>query len=232
MENTLQTLAEHYQKTYEVTYEFWKERNNTFLALLGVIGVGALLSFGTQDTNSLIVYAIAKFLGVTDVVYIESLQKSFPFALLQSILLIVVFYLMVNLYHRTVTVLRNYCYLADVECEIRQNLQLSYLQYSFTREGSYYWSNRRSLMGAVKWIYILLLGFLLLAFLGGRIYGDFVQQNILLTIIDIILVSPTILFFIGYAFVSISKDQPKASAKQLPLAEKDHISLSGAIPKS
>ena len=42
---TAQLLAEHYQKTYELTYEFWKQRNRTFILLIGVIGVATLLTF-------------------------------------------------------------------------------------------------------------------------------------------------------------------------------------------
>ena len=50
MENT-ELWTEHYQKTYELTYELWKQRNVTFLALLGVIGVATLLTFGAAQTN-------------------------------------------------------------------------------------------------------------------------------------------------------------------------------------
>src|SRR5919112_4694965 len=96
---TAQLLAEHYQKTYELTYEFWKQRNRTFILLIGVIGVATLLTFRPSDTQPLLLYWIVNVLGVTDVQSIEELRSSFPFGILQSILLIVVFYLMFNLIH-------------------------------------------------------------------------------------------------------------------------------------
>jgi hypothetical protein len=108
MKDNAQILAEHYQKTYELTYELWKQRNQTFLILLAVIGAATLLTFGATQTNPLLVRWIAKGLDITDKQEIQDLGKSFPFGLLQSLLLVVVFYLVVNLYHRALYVLRNY----------------------------------------------------------------------------------------------------------------------------
>src|SRR6266404_1560775 len=93
-------LVQHYQKTYELTYEMWKQRNRTFLLLLGVIGVATILTFRAPQANSLLVDLIRKLLDVSEPARIDELRNSFPFGLLQSILLVAVFYLMVNLYHR------------------------------------------------------------------------------------------------------------------------------------
>ena len=38
-------LAEHYQKTYELTLSMWEQRNRTFLVLLGTVGVATILTF-------------------------------------------------------------------------------------------------------------------------------------------------------------------------------------------
>ena len=206
-----EALVEHYQKTYELTYEMWKQRNRTFLLLLGVIGVATLLTFRAPEANSLLVDLIRKLFDVSDPVRIDELRKSFPFGLLQSILLIAVFYLMVNLYHRALYVLRNYSYLSNLEQEIRQHLSLAEGTVSFTRESTFYWGGRHgSLLGFVKWVYIAFLGLLLLAFLGGRIVDDFRIGNVPLAVIDIIIAIPTLLFFLAYAKSSVSLDTEHA----------------------
>jgi hypothetical protein len=201
-----QLLTEHYQKTYELTYELWKQRNITFLVLLGVIGIATLLTFGPAQTNPLLIAWIAKVLGITERAEIAELRSSFPFAILQSLLLIVVFYLMVNLYHRALYILRNYRYLGELEREIRDHLQLSKDSVSFTRESSFYWGDRALLLGAVKWMYILFVGALLLAFLGGRTYRDFGSGNSVLGLVDLSVSVPTIVFFVAYAYSTVSLD--------------------------
>ena len=180
MKDNAEILAEHYQKTYELTYELWKQRNQTFLILLAVIGAATLLTFSATQTNPLLVRWIAKVLDVTDKQDIQELGKSFPFGLLQSLLLIVIFYLVVNLYHRALYVLRNY------------------------------WSDRAFLQSAVKWCYIVLVGCLLFAFLGGRIYEDFRTRTLALAVVDLVISIATSLFFLAYARSSVSMDTEKA----------------------
>src|ERR1700704_3909053 len=36
-------LVDHYQNTYELVFRLWGQRNRTFLLLLGVVGLAALL---------------------------------------------------------------------------------------------------------------------------------------------------------------------------------------------
>lgn len=216
MEN-VKLLTEHYEKTYELTYELWKQRNLTFLVLLGVIGAATLLTFGPAQTNPLLIAWMAKVLSISESTRIAELKTSFPFAILQSLFLVVVFYLMVNLYHRALYVLRNYRYLGELEHEIREQLKLPVESVSFTRESTFYWSDRAPLLGAVKWVYILFLGALLFAFLGGRTYHDFAAGNILLGLLDLTISVPTIVFFAAYAYSSVSLD---AAEKVLGRARK------------
>lgn len=211
MDERATALTEHYQKTYELTYSLWHQRNRIFLILLAVISVATLLTFGAVKTDSLFVYIVAKFFGITDIAGREEIRQSFPFALLQSILLMVVFYLMINLYHRTQYVLRNYKYLGQLEREIRQALQLPADSISFTRESTFYWSDRPWLAGIVKWIYIAMLGLLLICFLGGRLLEDFRTDNLFLGIAELLIAVPTVLFFLAYAMSSVvfdSKEPP------------------------
>ena len=88
MGEKVQALTEHYQKTFELTYEMWRERNKIFVLLLVVIGVALLLALHIPGTNSLLVDAIVKFLGITDPARINQLYNTFPFDVLLSILLV------------------------------------------------------------------------------------------------------------------------------------------------
>lgn len=85
----------------------WKQRNRTLLLLLAVIVWATLLTFRAPQANSLLVDLIRKLLDESAPTRIYEFRKSFPFGLLQSILLIAVFYPMVNLYHRAFPVRRN-----------------------------------------------------------------------------------------------------------------------------
>ena len=84
-------LIEHYQKTYELTYQLWSQRNRTFLLLLAVIGAAAVLTYRPSDANPLLAAWLGKLLGLQGEARVAKLQGSFPFALLHSALLVVVF---------------------------------------------------------------------------------------------------------------------------------------------
>lgn len=199
-------LADHYQKTYELTWDLWRQRNTTFLVLLCVIAASTLLTFGSAETQPLLVRWLAKTLEITDRQDILELSRSFPFGLLQSLLLVVVFYLMVNLYHRALYVLRNYRYLACLEREIRRELGVLADSAAFTREGKFYWTDRVILQSAVKWCYIVLVGVLLFAFLIGRIYQDFRTRTLTLAVAELLVATATGVFFLAYAKSSVSMD--------------------------
>jgi hypothetical protein len=218
MKNNGEILAEHYQKTYELTLDLWKERNRIFLALVAVIGAATILTFNPANANPLLALWAGKALGVADT---QGFGKSFPFGLVQSILLVVVFYLTVNLYHRALAVGRNYQYLGDLENEIREQLGSEPHSVAFTREGTYYWQAQKRLQKAVKWCFILLVGSLLFAFLGGRTYNDFKLGKILLALVDMLFSFTTGLFFVAYAMVSVSLDRPNRAPKKQskPLAK-------------
>ena len=207
MQTRATLMVDHYQKTFELTYELWRQRNRTFLLLLGVIGVATLLTFRVPEANSLLVDLVAKALNVRDASRIEVLRKSFPFGILQSILLFVVFYLMVNLYHRALSVLRNFRYLGMLEAEIREDLDLQEPTVSFSREGDFYWGNRGPVLGVVKWIYIVLLGALLLSFLIGKSIDDVRTGSGILIVVDAVMGIPTLFFFAAYVRSSIRLDR-------------------------
>ena len=227
MVDTANILAEHYQKTYELTLELWKQRNQTFLTMLGVIAASTILTFSPAASNPLLVRWVAKSFGITDGEGIKQLASSFPFGLLQTLLLLLVFYLVVNLYHRALYVLRNYRYLAALEREIREQLALPGTAIAFTREGEFYWSDRAIFQTAVKWCYIVLIGILLFAFLGGRIWQDFRTRSVIQVLADLVVAVPTAIFFIAYARSSVSLD----SAKRVLLRSTDGESDKGRAPE-
>jgi len=199
-------LADHYQKTYEMTYHLWSQRNRTFLLLLAVVGVAAILTYRPADTYPLLAAWLGKLLGIQDEARVATLQRSFPFALLHGILLIVVFYLMVNLCHRALYVLRNYAYLGVLEKDIRASLDLSADSPAFTRESDFYWNQRQWLLGTVKWVYVLLLGGFLGVFLWGRLSSDRAGGYTQLVTVDIVVSIPIVFYFLGYAWYTLRLD--------------------------
>jgi hypothetical protein len=78
-EKRAELLAGHYQKTFELTYDLWKERNTIFLALMGAVGIETLLMLGDPTTNSLLVRIVAKLVNITDPVLVNSLEPVMHF---------------------------------------------------------------------------------------------------------------------------------------------------------
>ncbi|MEM9723233.1 MAG: hypothetical protein AAGA10_28450 [Bacteroidota bacterium] len=195
-------LAEHYQKTFELTLKFWESRNRTFLLLLFVIGLGTLLTFKANQADSLLIDFIAGFLKIEDSNRINELRLTFPYSLMQSILLVVIFYLMVQLFHRTNSINRNYDYLGKMEKEIRLELwgKPCLDTISFTRESEHYIKSQQPLKKFIKYSYTGILGLLLVAFLGMRIISDFKAQNYITVIADVLISIPIFIFYLGYAF--------------------------------
>src|SRR5882672_8946377 len=124
MDDVTKLTAEHYQKTYELTLQMWEQRNTTFLLLLTVVGAATVLTFNVPQAQPLLVDIIAKFVGITDAERLKDLRQSFPYGVVQSILLMTVLYLMVILYHRTVFIQRCYAYLGAIEPELKKSLRL------------------------------------------------------------------------------------------------------------
>ncbi len=212
-EKKVELLASHYQSTFELTHQMWQLRNRKFIILLITMGFATLLTFATPETNSLLVDIIAKVLNVSDPARVAELRGSFPFGLIQSILLVAILYLMVNLHHHSLTVSRNYRYLGELEKEIREILEIGKGKVSFTREGSFYWENRGEILGFVKWIYIVLLGVLLVLFLAGKLTDDFQQGSILFSIVDSAIGLIIIVFYFYYSRSAVRLDRPSESVR-------------------
>lgn len=198
MSSKAEILADHYQRTFEIAMVTWEKRNLTFLVLLFVVGAATLLTFNVPQAQPLLVDLVAKALDIDDAVRAQELRSSFPYGLMQSILLIVVMYLMLLLYHRTAKIQRFYKYMAELESEIRDDLQLDQCNVGFTREGVYYQKNKPVLGKLVGLSYIMMMGVLLVSFLGYRVYSDFAGGHVGFAVADLALSLATMTFFIGY----------------------------------
>ncbi|MEE8586796.1 MAG: hypothetical protein V3T83_18290 [Acidobacteriota bacterium] len=199
MDDATKLTAEHYQKTYELTLQMWEQRNTTFLLLLAVVGAATVLTFNIPQAEPLLVDLIAKVVGITEAARLKELRLSFPYGVVQSILLMIILYLTVILYHRTAFIRRCYLYLGAIEPEIKSGLGLPTQAVVFTRESTFYQQHKAPFARYVAATYIAMLGSLLVIFLGSRVYADFAAGSLLVAAIDVALAAPTLLFFIGYA---------------------------------
>lgn len=202
-------LAAHYQDTYELTYRFWAQRNRLFVSLLVLIGLAIVLTYRPNDANPIFIDFVAKCLAVSDTGHMSELQHSFPFAILHDVLLMLIFFLTVNLFHRSLYVLRNFAYLGALERELRIALEIEPHDLAFSREGDFYWKDRPQMLATNKYVYVLLLGVLLIGFLGGRMYQDFHASNWLLLTGDLIVGLPIALYYGGYAWYTLKLDSSR-----------------------
>ncbi len=227
-----ETLTEHYQKTFELTYEVWKERNGLFVYLVITTGIGLLLLLRVPELSSLLVDAIVKFLGITDPVRIAQLYKDFPLDTLLSVIFIIVFYLMQRLYSTNVSVFRNYQYLGALEDEIRKHLALSEDSVAFTREGRFYWKGRSVTQIMSKWYYIFVIGIVLLPFIILKIIADLNVGNWILILVDGGIALVTLIYFFEYAHSSVLLDVSKVPSTPVASVKPDTKIQEEAIPES
>jgi len=85
-----------------------------------------------------------------------------------------------------------------------RGLSLAKESVSFTREGAFYVANKPKMSALVGAAYVVMLGLLLIAFLGMRIYIDLKSGNVVFGVIDLILAVSILLFFGAYSSSSVS----------------------------
>lgn len=207
---------EHYQKSFELTYEILKERNRLFIYLVLAAGVGLLFLLRVPEFDKLLVEAIVSVLNIEDTKRIAQLYLSFPFDVFLSIILVIIFYLIQKLYSTNLAVLRYYLYLSILEDELRISLKLPTNSVFFTREGSFYWGNRTFIQGVAKWSYIFATFIVLLPFIYLKLKNDIILNNGVITIVDCILSILIIVFLWGYSQSAWRLDTSKLPEKSLP----------------
>ena len=183
--------------------------------LVLVTGMGLLLVLQVPEASNILVDAIVKLLSITDPSRIAQLHKDFPLEIILSIILIIVFYLMQRLYSTSLSVLRNYAYLAALEDEIRQKLALPKDSIAFTREGTFYWGRRSFAQTVSKWNYVLVILIILLPYIVLKLVSDFNTGNILITWVDIVVALMTFVYYVAYALSTATLDVPKPQPQNL-----------------
>lgn len=212
-----QAITEHYQKTFELTHEMWKERNKLFVYLVLTTGVGLLFLLRVPEFDRLLVETIANILGIKDPERVAQLYTNFPFDVLLSAILVINFYLMQKLYSTNLSVSRYYLYLGAMEDEIRKTLELPRESVAFTREGKFYWGGRTVAQDISKWLYVIVLTITLLPFSVLKALGDLELKNIMFTLVDIIVSMMTFIYLFEYARSALQLDVaklPQSSSKE------------------
>jgi len=202
-------LAGHYQKTFEVAYEYWKERNRQFVILVLTAVIGLLMIQRGALVNELLVKYIVKYFALTDQTLIGEISKAIPFNLLLSGVLVTMFYFMQRLYSTNLSVMRNYLYLGALEEEIRKHLGLPTGSVAFTREGSFYWGRRSRIQAMSKYYYVVVLFIILAPFIGFKLIADLESPNLLVIAVDVVVSIMAILYWWAYARSSFRLDVPK-----------------------
>jgi len=206
---TIQVVTEHYQKTFELTHEMWKERNKLFVYLVLTTGVGLLFLLRVPEFDKLLVETIASILNIDDAARIAELYSNFPFDVLLSAILVIIFYLMQKLYSTNLSVSRYYLYLGAMEEEIRKTLKQPKNSVAFTREGKFYWSGRSVTQNISKWLYVTVITITLLPFSILKIFSDLELKSIVLIIVDIVVSLMTYIYLFEYARSALRLDVAK-----------------------
>lgn len=205
----VEVLANHYQKTYEVALDNWKERNKLFVFLVLTAGLGLMILLRVPTTDRLIVDAIAKFLDIADEARKAELYTAFPFDILLSGVMVVIFYLMQRLYSTNLSVMRTYLYLGSLEKDIQPHLGLPGGSASFTREGSFYWGSRTHMQSMSKFYYVIVLFIILIPFIVIKLISDFESPNLIGIPVDVAVSLMIVLYWWEYARSSFRMDVPK-----------------------
>ena len=198
-DDSFQVLAEHYQKTFELSYELWKQRNRLYFVLLALVGVAVLLTFQVPQAHSLLIDWLTHLLGITGEKRITELRDGFPFALLNGILGLTILYVQLLLYQYSRLYSHDVSYLKRLETELRHRLQQndSYQKsMAFTRESVGLGDGRGIIIART---YVISLGILLAAFFGGRLIEDLRLNSLIMIVVDLPLFGIAMTYFYFYA---------------------------------
>jgi hypothetical protein len=184
-----EALVEHYQKTREQIGRDWLERNRRYSWLVAMLAVAALLSLvqgpvvqalgrlSTKELSALLEKVSA--LGNPDLSNIVATLLVYNGALIYDLLmiafLVMTFYLMTDLFHRSAILASGYVYLALMETEIRRELMLGAAHAAFTRDGPFYQATGAHMSRLVGRANKGMLGCLVVLFFAARLFTDFPQ---------------------------------------------------------
>lgn len=211
-----EALTSHYQKTFDLTLRFWDRRNQLFLILVSVLAVAALLTL-VQTRAVAFLYKWLGEIGAMgkEAAAWERADVELAVKMLIAFLVVAVFYLMANLYHRSTTILNYYTYLAQLEIEIRDELRIEADKHAFSRESTFYRERGQPTSSIIGKAYKAIVLALLIAFFILRLASDYREfslplrfdlatvltwgQNNFLLPLDIVVGVLTAIMFWGYA---------------------------------
>jgi len=206
-------LMEHYQKTVELKHANWGSRNQSYLTLLGFVGLATLLTCNVTQAQPILVELIGKIIDAEEHQF-QALRLSMPYAVIQSILLMIILYFMAILYHSTASMQRHSKYLTVLEDEIRAYLPLSDASHFFTRESRFYQNNRPEFCSLIDLTYISMLGVLLVSFLGFRVVSDIKTGSVLIVVITCLLAMLTLFFYCAYTRATLGYEHSNRAMKK------------------
>ena len=186
-----------------------KKETELFVYLVLTTGVGLLFLLRVPEFDKLLVETIVSILGIDDPARVAQLYTDFPFDVLLSAILVIIFYLMQKLYSTNLSVSRYYLYLGTMEDEIRKTLELPKESVAFTREGKFYWDGRTVAQNISKWLYVAVISITLLPFSILKVFGDIDLKNIFLILVDIAVSLMTFIYLFEYARSTLRLDVAK-----------------------
>ncbi len=210
-ETAAHLLIEHYHRTLDSAARIWDARNKSFLLLVGVVGASALLTASPDFTSRLADMLLARASTNADGAKVENVLPYYPSAVVNAMLLLVAFFLTMNLFQKTVSMIRYYKYVGVLESEIRRLLGIADPSMVFARESLHYWQERPRSFWIVRYAYIVILGALLAFLYWLRLGVDialFSEKGDRLPLaLDIVIGLPTFFVFLAYVAHSLLHDR-------------------------
>lgn len=204
----VETLHAHYQQTYDITLRHWNERNRLFVGIVLMLGGSALLLVPDAAIQAVIIDGFISLTKLSDAAA-DQIRARPPWPLFQTLSVVAIFYFTFNLYHRTAFVLRNYRYLDALERQIRELTGLTGA--AFTREGAFYQTDDSVFKRGAKWVYVLMLGLLLLMFtilVVVRTVQDLAGYTLYLMWVDLAGLLCLWFYFVGYLCITVWTRRP------------------------
>lgn len=168
----IEQLCTHYQHTNELAHRLWERRNFQFVVLGATVALSAIITIletGLPDgLRGFLANQGVPAAADGDGKVAEAIAAAV--AGLPPFLTVAVFYLMTNVYHRSVHITNYWRYVGRLEQEIRSAMAIHESDWAFSREGNYFRRTgeraSRKIGSLYKWILLLLLAIFFLFRLG------------------------------------------------------------------
>ena len=204
----LDVLYDHYKETFTLSKEAQSRRNKSFIVLCGLEAVSFLVLVRPEKAFEIIMNGINKELDLT-------LQVSNT--IIQTLLWLLIAYVMIRYIQDTLYVERQYIYLDKLEKAISSNMKINI----FTREGENYQNNYPMVLNFIDLFYKMLMPLFLVIINTVRIHKEWItSENITIALICDTVLFGAIFIITWFYFFEI---HPKITAfckKHVPLVNK------------